>query len=567
MRKTLKFLIASGACLLMAGTGQMKAQAAMNLETDAPVAGASVAINNYYASSLNPEKELAEAFASDESLTAAKASQSKAAGTQAQTVQVAEGSQPEGKQAPENSGTSAQDSTKKRETAPVQAAQAVSETKAPSKQKTEETEAVVHAMSQSIYNNIAISRVSNYVNVRAQASTSSEVVGKIYNNCAATILDTVDGEGGKWYHIQSGSVTGYIKAQYFVTGEEASKVAKEVGTTYAKVSNTSTLRLRETPSLDGKTLDLLSADAEYEVIGEEGDFAKISVDNDLVGYVYKDYITTKVDFKQAVSTTEEQEQKAEETKLKEEANAAIENLEQVKKKAEEESKAASTTAAAKETTAAAKETTKAAESSYSGTIEANPSGNKAKETTAAPTTAAPAKATTAAPTTAAPAKATTAAPTTAASTKATTGASAVGPGGGSGNTNSSSSSSSGNTVTNATRAAVVAYAKQFLGNPYVYGGTSLTNGADCSGFTMSIFAHFGITTGRSSRDQAAKGKEISVSAVQPGDLLFYSSGNYINHVALYIGNGQVIHSSTAKSGIKISPSNYRTPCKAVSFLN
>ena len=343
------------------------------------------------------------------------------------------------------------------------------------------------------------------------------------------VVDTVDGEGGKWYHIQSGSVTGYIKAQYFVTGEEASKIAREVGTTYAKVTNTSTLRLRETPSLEGKTLDLLSADAEYEVIGEEGDFAKISVDNDLVGYVYKDYITTQVDFKQAVSVAEEQQQKAEEEKLKQEANAAIENLEQVKKKAEEESRAAETTAAAKETTAAAKETTKAPETSYSGTIEANPSESKAAGTTAA------AKETTKA--------AETKAPTTAAATKATT-ASGVGPGGGPG---TGGTSSSGNEVTNATRSAVVAYAKQFLGNPYVYGGTSLTNGADCSGFTMSVFAHFGISTGRSSRDQAAKGKEVAVSAVQPGDLLFYASGNYINHVALYIGNGQVIHASTAKS--------------------
>ena len=274
MRKTLKFLIVSGACLVMAGTGQMSAQAAMNLETDAPVAGASVAINNYYASSLNPEKELAEAFASKEVLAVAGAGQTGVAGG-AQTAKPA---------------------------------QVPAETKAQPKETTGETEAVVRAMSKSIYDNIAISRVTNYVNVRAQASTGSEVVGKIYNNCAATILDTVDGEGGKWYHIQSGSVTGYIKAQYFVTGEEASKIAREVGTTYAKVTNTSTLRLRETPSLEGKTLDLLSADAEYEVIGEEGDFAKISVDNDLVGYVYKDYITTQVDFKQAVSVAEEQQQ-------------------------------------------------------------------------------------------------------------------------------------------------------------------------------------------------------------------------------------------------------------------
>ncbi len=122
-------------------------------------------------------------------------------------------------------------------------------------------------------------------------------------------------------------------------------------------------------------------------------------------------------------------------------------------------------------------------------------------------------------------------------------------------------------MANATRSAIVAYAKQFLGNPYVYGGTSLTDGADCSGFTQAVFAHFGIAIGRSSRDQAAKGREISVGDVQPGDLLFYASGNYINHVALYIGGGQIIHSSTERTGITTAPSNYRTPCKAVTFLD
>ncbi len=100
---------------------------------------------------------------------------------------------------------------------------------------------------------------------------------------------TVDGEGGKWYQIQSGSVQGYIKAQYYHS-YEAESIARQVGTSYARVANTSTLRLRESPSLESRTLDLLSPDAEYEVIGEEGDFAKISVDNDLVGYVFKDYI-------------------------------------------------------------------------------------------------------------------------------------------------------------------------------------------------------------------------------------------------------------------------------------
>lgn len=113
----------------------------------------------------------------------------------------------------------------------------------------------------------------------------------------------------------------------------------------------------------------------------------------------------------------------------------------------------------------------------------------------------------------------------------------------------------------------MAYAKQFLSNPYVYGVTSLTNGADCSAFTQSVFAHFGITTGRSSRGQAEKGRKISLSPIQPGVLLFYASESYINHVAIYIGDGKIIHSSNPTTGITITKYNYCTPCKAVTFLD
>ena len=113
---------------------------------------------------------------------------------------------------------------------------------------------LVKATEQS-YDNVAISHVSDYVNVRQQANTQSGIVGKIYNNCAATILETVDGEGGKWYKIQSGTVEGYIKAQYFITGDEAAKIAREVGTSYATIVNATTLRLHESPSLDSKTPD------------------------------------------------------------------------------------------------------------------------------------------------------------------------------------------------------------------------------------------------------------------------------------------------------------------------
>lgn len=117
------------------------------------------------------------------------------------------------------------------------------------------------------------------------------------------------------------------------------------------------------------------------------------------------------------------------------------------------------------------------------------------------------------------------------------------------------------------RANMVAYAKQFLGNRYVWGGTSLTSGTDCSGFTMRIYQHFGYNITRTSRSQAASGRTISASSVKPGDLVFYSNGGGINHVAMYIGGGQVIHASNPRSGIKISNMYYRTPVKAVRFIN
>ena len=110
------------------------------------------------------------------------------------------------------------------------------------------------------------------------------------------------------------------------------------------------------------------------------------------------------------------------------------------------------------------------------------------------------------------------------------------------------------------------YAKQFLGNPYVWGGTSLTKGADCSGFVLSVFAKYGVSLPHSSRAQANMGTSISASELQPGDLIFYAKGGTINHVAIYIGNGQVIHASSPKTGIKISNYNYRTPYKMVKIL-
>lgn len=103
------------------------------------------------------------------------------------------------------------------------------------------------------------------------------------------------------------------------------------------------------------------------------------------------------------------------------------------------------------------------------------------------------------------------------------------------------------------------YAKSFVGNPYVWGGTSLTKGADCSGFTKSVFKKYGINLPRSSGQQVNVGTKIALSEAKPGDLIFYAKGGRINHVAIYIGSGQVVHASSPKTGIRISNANYRTP--------
>ena len=479
-------LILSALC---SGFSAFTALASTNLETGSSLAGISVAMNNYYAGNEEPEKKLAEAYSEMEAQETANESAASAA---AQTAAASAAAQTQ----PQTSRASA-------------------------------------------YDNVAVSNISGTVNIRTEANTGSAVVGKIYNDCAATILETVDGEGGKWYKIQSGSVTGYIKAEYFVTGEQAETRAREVGTTYGTVVDTPSLRLRESPDLTSKTLTLLAEGAQYTIVGEEGDFLKVAVDTDLVGYVFKDYMKTEVSFKEAVSLEEEKEAEADAEKRRQEAEEALEELERAKEAAKKTTQA--TTAKETETSKAAEtskaETTTAAAETRPQVIEANPESDSAT-TAAAPETERE----------------------TAATTQAETQKSPAGPG-------SDSGSGSSSAVTSATRNAIVAYAKQFLGNPYVYGGTSLTNGADCSGFVMSVFAHFGISTGRTSRDQAALGREIPVSDVQPGDLLFYASGNYINHVGIYVGGGQIIHSSTPATGICYAPSNYRTPCKAVTFLN
>ena len=314
------------------------------------------------------------------------------------------------------------------------------------------------------YENIAIAQVSNYVNLRSQPSEEGEVLGKLYNNSAATIIATE----GDWYKIKSGTVDGYVKAEFVVSGADAEVLAKEVGRRTATV-NTETLKVRNEAGLDASVQTLIPQGESYEVVEELDGWVKIAVDTDIEGFVSAEYVNLETKFVEAESIAEEK--------------ARLKKEEQVRKEAE---------AAAKKADEASKKKQKSESSEVS-----------------APAVTAP---------------------------------------------------------VSGSRAAIVSYALQFVGNPYVAGGTSLTNGADCSGFTYSVFADCGVSIPRDSRSQAAGGTPVDISAIQPGDLLFYSNGGRINHVALYIGNGQVVHASTARTGIKISAYNYRTPCKAVTYV-
>lgn len=117
------------------------------------------------------------------------------------------------------------------------------------------------------------------------------------------------------------------------------------------------------------------------------------------------------------------------------------------------------------------------------------------------------------------------------------------------------------------REEIVDYAMQFIGNKYVYGGTNPNTGADCSGFTSYVMRQAaGVELAHSSRAQSGQGRVINASEIRPGDLIFYGSGKSINHVAMYIGNGQIVHASNERNGILVSDWMYRKPVKIVNVL-
>ena len=170
------------------------------------------------------------------------------------------------------------------------------------------------------YTDIAIAQVDNYVNVRSEPNTDSEVLGKLYNNSAGTILETTD---NGWYRIKSGNVDGYVKCEYVVPNDE--ELAKRVSTKYAKV-NTTTLHVRTEPSTDASILTQVPVGDDLVVIDDESveDWAKVTTEEG-DGWVHKDYVDFNIEFVQAESKEEEKARLA-----KEEAERELESVNEAK---------------------------------------------------------------------------------------------------------------------------------------------------------------------------------------------------------------------------------------------
>ena len=333
---------------------------------------------------------------------------------------------------------------------------------------------------------IAVAQVNHYVNVRQEPDTESEILGKLYDKSAATVLETT--EDG-WYRITSGNVNGYVKAEYVIVGDE--ELARSVGTRLATVTTT-TLFVRTEPTTEAKVLTMLPDGDDVVVTDESTEgWAKVSTaDGD--GYVALDYVTLSTEYIHAESKAEEEARLAREEA---ERQAAARAAEEARKAREAEAARAAAEQEAARRAAEKQEVKKSGAGSSAGSSS-----------------------------------------------------------GGSAGSGSGSSAGQSAQTASSNGQAVVDYARQFLGKPYVYGGNSLTNGTDCSGFVKGVYAAFGINLPRTSSEQRSVGYAVSLSEIQPGDIVCYSG-----HVGIYAGNNTLIHASNEKTGITLtSPVTYRS---------
>lgn len=355
---------------------------------------------------------------------------------------------------------------------------------------------ITYAATTSQYSKIAVANVSNNLNVRAKASTSSKVVGQMKRGAAGTILS----KSKEWTKIKSGKVTGYVSNDYIVTGTAAEKFAKANIKQKDVTVTTDILNVREKKSTTSKVLGKVKKGAVYPVQSGTKEWIQIKYLGKN-GYLSRDYVELSYHFTEAIplnasdpstSTSGNQKDPVESGNTNNNINNNTSN--------------------------------NVPSDNTSDNNNTNNNDNNSNQNIPEPI-----------PPTENPDQPV--------------------------DTNVPTEEVPDDIDATELRREIVEYALQFVGNSYVYGGTSLTEGADCSGYVQAIFAKFGIKINRVSADQAKNGREVAIEDLQPGDLIFYSSSGSgrITHVSLYIGDGQVVHALNQAKGICVTNMYYNTP--------
>ena len=457
------------------------------------------------------------------------------------------------------------------------------------------------------YQNLGIVQVSGYVNIRETPDMKGNIIGKVSGDGACEVL----GEEGEWSHITSGGIEGYISSQYLVTGEEAKELAKSLVKKRAIImTENDNLNIRSGPSKDAEIVGQALPAERYEVLSEADGWVEINS-----GYISADYCEVKYALNEGRKLD-----------LKAQAINQYDNLVIFKKsgymnvRSTPENKG-DDNVIGKLTSKAAGDIIETLDGWYkiksgtvTGYIAADPeliaTGQEAKDLAMQNATQMAIITTDVLNVRVEPNT----------DSKIWTqivkderypvvdqqdgwvqidlGSVDAEDGSQDGDekayistrdnnvevryalneaikftpakdsSSGASSDGSGSSTKQSRRSQLVNYALQFVGNRYVWGGTSLTNGVDCSGFTMRVMEKFGVSLPHYSGSQAQMGKKVTSATMIPGDLIFYAGSNgKVNHVAIYIGNGRIVHAASRRSGIKTSTWNYRTPVAIRSMLD
>ena len=457
------------------------------------------------------------------------------------------------------------------------------------------------------YQNLGIVQVSGYVNIRETPDMKGNIIGKVSGDGACEVL----GEEGEWSHITSGGIEGYISSQYLVTGEEAKELAKSLVKKRAIImTENDNLNIRSGPSKDAEIVGQALPAERYEVLSEADGWVEINS-----GYISADYCEVKYALNEGRKLD-----------LKAQAINQYDNLVIFKKsgymnvRSTPENKG-DDNVIGKLTSKAAGDIIETLDGWYkiksgtvTGYIAADPeliaTGQEAKDLAMQNATQMAIITTDVLNVRVEPNT----------DSKIWTqivkderypvvdqqdgwvqidlGSVDTEDGSQDGDekayistrdnnvevryalneaikftpakdsSSGASSDGSGSSTKQSRRSQLVNYALQFVGNRYVWGGTSLTNGVACSGFTMRVMEKFGVSLPHYSGSQAQMGKKVTSATMKPGDLIFYAGSNgKVNHVAIYIGNGRIVHAASRRSGIKTSTWNYRTPVAIRSMLD